>query len=49
MVQKLHRVTGKKSKSWMIWSTLQKRKKKGKEHDIHDEVVQKEHAIPDDV
>ena len=33
----------------MIWSTLQKKKKKGKEHDIHDEVVQKQHAIPDDV
>ena len=32
----------------MIWSTLQKRKK-GKEHDIHDEVVQKQHDIPDDV
>ena len=26
-----------------------KKKKKGKEHDIHDEVVQKQHAIPDDV
>ena len=38
MVPRCHRVAGKKSNLGMNWSTLQKRKKKAKQHDIPDDV-----------
>ena len=38
MVPRCHRVAGKTSNLGMNWSTLQKRKKKAKQHDISDDV-----------